>query len=303
MWLPFEFLVRQRADLHLFPAFIGWPSLFKTPSIAVIHDLAYLDIPESVSARNRADLMAFVPKTLHISRYALTVSDATAQRLRAVYGAGVPPTITTHIPLSPLPEISPAEITEVKTKYRIENDFILFVGTLEPRKNILGALEAYTELPAALRKTHSLVLAGAIGWNSNAIERRIAELQSQGYDIVQTGYVDTVSKVALYRSAAAFLLPSFYEGFGMPILEAMSYGLPCVVSDIPVFHEVAGTAAIFCNPHDSHDIARQLTRVLDNAATRTKYALLARQRSREYVSWDAIADLVYPVIADITEEK
>lgn len=302
IWLPFEFLIKQRADLHLFPAFIGWPSLYKTPAITVIHDVAYLDVPESVSALNRADLMQFVPKTLHLSRYIFTVSEATAMRLRDVYGTAVPPAVITPIPPPPPENVRTKEASAILARYGIRPKFILFVGTLEPRKNIIGVLEAYIRLPANLRETHTLVLAGAMGWNSDKIENRIKELQQQQYNIVATGYVTNADKAALYKKAAILLLPSFYEGFGMPILEAMAYGTPCVVSDIPVFHEVAKNGALFCNPYDPQDVARQLTKVLQDSAIHAEYAQRGKQNAHGYTTWERVANTAYRAMLHATKK-
>jgi glycosyltransferase involved in cell wall biosynthesis len=284
--LPFELLTKARANFHLFPAFIGWPSLFGTPSAPVIHDFVYLDMPEAVSQRNRQDLARFVPKTLRRSRFVIVVSNTTGNMLRQHYSWYKKPLVTTPIP--------PAPITQSSTKPGINTPFILFVGTLEPRKNIERLLEAFKLFVKKHGDTYMLVLAGGRGWNDDTIQAKLNELPD--LPVLVTGYVSEERRATLYQNAAVFVLPSLYEGFGMPILEAMSCGLPVVASDIPIFREIAGEAAILVDPLQPESIADGLTKALEPAAAK-RLAKAGHERASAN-TWPATARAVYEAITD-----
>jgi len=172
---------------------------------------------------------------------------------------------------------------------------VLFLGNIEPRKNLAGLLEAYALLPEDLRTTYNLVIAGGKGWKDESILDKLARLKSQGLNIVQTGYVSEEQKAALYQEATVFVLPSLYEGFGMPLLEAMSCDTPVLASDIPVFREVAGDAALYCNPMESKDIASKLEQLLLDSHLQRDLATRGRKRLDDF-SWQATTEKIYQAI-------
>ena len=294
--IPFEFLLRSPADFYLFPNFIGWPSIKRKPSAVVIHDLYYHEHPEQVRRLNRYDLTKLVPKTLRRSSLVITISKATSAALQQAYPTITKPTVITPIPPEPPLKLSPKEATTAVQNLGITKPYILFVGTIEPRKNIIGLLNAYALLPTALRQKYALVLAGGKGWLDEPTLQLIASLQAQGESIVQTGYIDNATKAALYHQATLFVLPSFYEGFGIPILEALSYEVPVLISDIPVFREVAGKAANYCDPHEPADIASKLEQLLADSDLPAKTKLLAQQQLQKF-SWSKSASDVFEAIA------
>lgn len=298
VWLPFELLTKTRADFHLFPAFIGWPSLFGTPSTCIIHDLAYLEVPETVSALNRHDLTKLIPSSLRRSAFILTPSQATRDALKKTYGAIVPPCVVTYIPPAPEAPLSPTEARAEVQKLGIAGDYLLFVGTLEPRKNIVGLLQAYGKLPESLRETHPLVLAGSLGWNSQEITAALEAARQAQLPVVHTGYISNRQKTALYMHAHLLVQPSIYEGFGMPILEAMAHGLPVVASDIPVFHEIADTAAAYVAPSDTAALTHTLQQLLTNRTAYNKLAGRSSQHLLHAPSWEQIADKAYSAMAE-----
>jgi alpha-1,3-rhamnosyl/mannosyltransferase len=136
---------------------------------------------------------------------------------------------------------------------------------MEPRKNIVSLLDAYTLLSEEARHTYSLVLAGKIDWKYQETKAKLESLQASGYDIHYLGYVDDEQQAALYQGASLFVLPSHYEGFGMQILETLSYGVPCAVSDIPVFHEVGGDAVTYFDQNDPTKIASAIDKSLSSS--------------------------------------
>lgn len=297
--LPVEYLAKTRADFILFPNFLSYPSLYHTPSAPVIHDLTFLDLPEYVAKKNGADLRRFVPKAIARSSFVMTVSDFTKGRIHDTYGVPADNILVTPIPPEPNRSFSDSERTATLTKLGVKTPYILFLGTVEPRKNLLNLMNAYMQLPDSVRTTTSLVIAGGVGWNCDAEMAKIAELQGKG--VIHLGYVDEDARATLFQSAAVFVTASSYEGFGMPVLEAMSYGIPTAVSDIPVFHEVAGDSAVYFNQTDPEAIAASLANLLNDS---TKHAALgtAGQTRASSMHWETVAANVYERIVKSTSQ-
>lgn len=255
---PLEMLLKDHVDFVLFGNFWGYPSLKKTPSAPVVHDLTYIDLPEYVTTKNRQDLAKLIPKQINRSAFVVTVSEFSKQRLVDTYGIKPDSIIVTHIPPSPPKIMSNEQSAEILKKFKLDKPFILFLGTVEPRKNIDNLIDAYALLPEKLRKEYSLVIAGREGWYADEIVEHLKIARRAGLDIRHIGYVTDEAKAALYQTTAMFVTASRYEGFGMPVLEAMSYGAPCAVSDIPVFKEVAEDAALYFDPDNPKDISKIL---------------------------------------------
>lgn len=288
--LPLELFVRQRADFSIFPNFVGYPSLLKTPSAAVIHDLGYIDCPEFVAKPNRRFLERYVPRSVKRSNFLITISKSTEQAIRRNYNIKDKAIVITYIPPADAPKKS-------KQPPSVKGKFILFVGTLEPRKNFIALVRAYMLLPKELRKEYSLVLGGNTGWYSSSDMQEIKDLQMKGEEIITTGYLSEEEKEWLYQHASLFMQPSHYEGFGMPILEAMSHGTPCAISDIDVFHEVAGESAAYFNQQNPDSIAETLIDLLQDKQ-KLKYFSAAGLKKASSYSWNKTAKVVYDQLAE-----
>jgi glycosyltransferase involved in cell wall biosynthesis len=168
----------------------------------------------------------------------------------------------------------------------VPNPYYLFVGTLEPRKNLPRLLRAF----AAIKHRDpelKLVLAGDAGWGEQKLEQRIAELSIED-SVVLTGRLDETSLHCYYRHALALVLPSLYEGFGLPLLEAMQYGVPVITSDRSSMPEVAGDAGLLVDPEDVGSISSALTDMLENIPLRTRLAAAAAQQAIRF-NWDTSA--------------
>lgn len=296
VWLPFEFFTGRRADFHLFPAFIGWPSLFGAKSAPVMHDVAFLDHPQYVSRVTRYDLTKLVPREIRRAAFIITISNFTAERLRNQFAIGRRPVVVTGIPLVDTAEVTPGEVEKLVEKLGITGKYVLFLGNMEPRKNIQQLITAYINLDPKIRGDYTLVLAGGKGWLDKDIYTAIEQARTRGIRIVATGRVNERERAALYRRATVFASVPIYEGFGMPLLEAMHYRAPVLASDIPAHREAAGDAALYCSPHDANDISRKLRQLLQENTLRT--SLIRKGTSRlEAFSWKRVADLVMKEIA------
>jgi glycosyltransferase involved in cell wall biosynthesis len=263
--VPIELLTLKRADFILYPNFWGQPSLFKTPLANVIHDLTYVDVPQYVSNKNARDLVRNVPKTLKEASFAITVSEFSKRRIHEVYDFPVEKIVRTYIPTNKPLIPSAGTITKVLNKNKLSNKkFILFLGTLEPRKNLENLLDAYCTLPESIRNEYALVLAGKTDWKYENILQKIEALQAEHVDIRYLGYIDDETRAVLYSQTSCFVFPSVYEGFGMPIIEALYYGVSVCASNIDVLREVAGGAIRYFEPLDPESISTTIRDILSN---------------------------------------
>ncbi|MCX5793005.1 MAG: glycosyltransferase family 1 protein [Elusimicrobia bacterium] len=180
---------------------------------------------------------------------------------------------------------APAETAAVRQKYSLPENFILFVGSMEPRKNILNLLKAYAGLGAALRKDLKLVLAGFKGWENREIMDLIGKVKE---DVLYLGYLQDAELGALYNLAVLFAYPSRYEGFGLPPLEAMACGCPVVVSRAASLPEVCGGAAVYVDPLDTESIAEGLRKVAQDEPLRKTMRAAGLERARLF-SWESSA--------------
>jgi alpha-1,3-rhamnosyl/mannosyltransferase len=290
---PIELLAGSRGDFILYDNFIGYPSLFHTPSAPVIHDLAYIDLPDYVSAKLRKDLVRFMPKTIKRARFVITVSEFSKKRVMDVYGLPADKVVVTPIP-PPTPLIrDTATVRTELEKLNIKKPYILFLGTIEPRKNIPNLIDAYLQLPNDIRDKYNLVIAGMIGWNCDKEKAKLEATKDQG--VIHLGYVSEDQRAALYQQASLFAHASYYEGFGMPVLEAMSYGVPCAISNIPIYQEVAGDAALFFNQDDPASITKSIATLLSNNAQHDSFVQKSRDHVKTY-SWGNSAHTLYEAI-------
>ncbi|BAF70492.1 glycosyltransferase family 4 protein [Nitratiruptor sp. SB155-2] len=176
------------------------------------------------------------------------------------------------------------KLKHLTDRFALEDDFVLFVGSIEPRKNLLNLLKAYMKLPEPLKKRYPLVLAGFKGWENKEI-MQIIEQENIRY----LGYVSENDLVGLYNLASVFVYPSFYEGFGLPPLEAMSCQTATIVSDVASLPEVCGDAALYIDPYDVDDIALKLQFLLEDRKKSESLAEAGRKRALQF-DWEKTAD-------------
>jgi glycosyltransferase involved in cell wall biosynthesis len=187
-------------------------------------------------------------------------------------------------------------IAAVKRRYRLPDRFILYVGTIEPRKNLPRLIGAYRRLREEGVR-HGLVIAGGRGWLCDDVFEA-AGRDGLGEHIVFTGHVSEDDLLALYQSADVFAYPSLYEGFGLPVLEAMACGVPVVCSDRSSLPEAAGDAALLVDPTDESAIAAALARALDDDDLRREMVARGLRRAREF-TWDRVARNFLSIYQDV----
>lgn len=299
---PIEYLSGTRADFVLYPNFLSYPSIHKTPSAPVIHDLTFVDLPETVAKKNQHDLERFVPKAVERSAFVITVSEFTKRKLCKLYDLPAENVLVTPIPPEATRKISTERQQALLSAAGIDKPYILFVGTVEPRKNLTGLVEAYKLLPQRLRNTYSLVIAGRIGWNCQAEKTAFAEAKNNGYNVHHLGYVDEETRSSLFTNTTLFVSASSYEGYGMPVIEAMSAGTPVAVSDIEVFREVARDNALYFNQTSPASIAKTLERALSDDTLRAKLSQASLHQVANF-DWKAVATNVHDRILTVIKES
>ncbi len=189
------------------------------------------------------------------------------------------------------------EKREFRKRLDIKDKFILYVGTIEPRKNIQGLVKAFNILKEGRKIPHQFVITGMKGWLYNEILKEI-ENSPFSQEILITDYVTKQDLVMLYNSADAFAYPSFYEGFGLPILEAFACGAPCVSSTAPALREVAGDAALFAEPGDPQDIADKIYTAISDEPLRKTLIEKGAARAKLF-SWENTARKMLQVFTEI----
>jgi glycosyltransferase involved in cell wall biosynthesis len=245
--------------------------------VVTIHDLHFLDYADSTTAEIRRDYPALAADHARRADAVIAVSEYTAGQV--VERLGVERSRIT-ICSSGAPPWRPRDQAPLEGP-------ILFMGTIEPRKNVATLLDAYEQLAGRRPSTPPLLLAGSAGFRSDAIMARIARSPLAGR-VRHLGYVSDPNREALYRNAAVVVLPSLDEGFGLPALEAMTLGVPVVASNRGALPEVLGGAGVLVDPLDASAIAGALERVLTDPELAAACAARGIARSRNY-SWDASA--------------
>jgi glycosyltransferase involved in cell wall biosynthesis len=284
--LPIELFCRENTDTYLYTNFVSLPSIKQRKQVLFIHDLSFFDVPQFVSSANGGFLKRYVPKSILRSSQIFTISNFSKKRIEQIYKPSIPVEI-----ISVPSDVSNEADESIFSVHSIPNNFILFVGTLEPRKNLKTLLEAYKVI---YEKTGiSLVLAGGKGWKDEDLVNSINELQNLNLPIINTGYISDAQKTALFKSTTLYVQPSLYEGFGMPILESMSLGAPVLCSNLPVFREVAEDCASYFDPKSSEDLAKKAVEIITNKDLQKEMKKKSLARKNNYPTWSDVASQVF----------
>ncbi|MDS4019331.1 MAG: glycosyltransferase family 1 protein [Candidatus Competibacter sp.] len=269
--------------LHV-PNFILPPCA--NPTVATLHDLSHLHYPRFHPRERIAYLERYLPRTLEQATRLIAVSEFVRQEIIHLLGVPEHRIVTVHNGVDP--EFRPYPLSELippLSRYSLQpGGYLLGVSTLEPRKNLGRLAEAYGRLPPALRRRYPLVLAGVRGWMSEELERRLSPLERNG-QLRRLGYVAQEDLPLLYAGARAFAYPSLYEGFGLPVLEAMASGIPVLTSNRSSLPEVGGDATLRVDPEDVDAINAGLERLLTDDEWRM-VAVEHGLRQARHFSWE-----------------
>ncbi|HQB94174.1 MAG TPA: glycosyltransferase family 1 protein, partial [Candidatus Omnitrophota bacterium] len=309
----FWMTVRGRAELSDCRPDVFWGSQGFLPlrmpeevaKVITVHDAVYYACPETMSGITHFTYQTFLEQSIRKADAVVTVSRTMKEQLEGIF---LKREIRRELDVV-YPGVDDAfRFTEkslarecIAGTYRITRPYLLFVGTCEPRKNLVGLIRAFRIFLERNPSDHQLLIVGAKGWKDAPI---YAEVKRQGAEdrVRFLGYVPQKDLPAFYSAADAFVFVPFYEGFGIPNLEAMACGVPIIASDIPVFREVLNDAAFFVRPEDPRDIADGIQAVLLNTGLRNDLVRRGAIRARAF-SWPRSSEAMLDVFRRVLKSR
>jgi glycosyltransferase involved in cell wall biosynthesis len=270
--------------------------------ILTVHDLSFLVYPDFFSARKNfwhkmlgaKKLIARADKIIAISENTkndlIKLANVPAGKIEVVYsGVGAE--------FQPL-DATGDDLKKIKAKYSLPDKFILNIGTIEPRKNITGLIKAFDKIANAQGlKDYFLIIVGAVGWKNKEVYQAINSAKNKER-IKMIGYIEKSERVYFYNLAKIFCYPSFYEGFGLPILEAMASGVPVITSNVSAIPEVAGDAALLIDPNDENSLAQAMLSIVQDEKLREAYSARGLECAKLF-SWEKSAEKYLEVITSL----
>ncbi len=295
--LPFDLFTHSpRPDVFFTPTHYA-PRFCPVPSVISVMDLSYLYFPELFKAADLYQLKNWTAYSVRNARKIFTISDASKNDIIKWYKVPSERVVVAYPGIKGIPSsgIKKYTMSGLDKKFGVSSPYILFVSTLQPRKNIVRLIEAFSQLKS--KKSLELVIVGKKGWLYEEILHAPAVYGVSG----RVKFLDFVldeDLPSLYSHAQFFILPSLYEGFGLPILEAMKYGCPVITSNVSSLPEVGGDAALYVNPLDVADISEKMQEILDNDSLRKKLIEAGKKQILKF-SWEKSAKKTLDVLRDM----
>lgn len=292
---PYLFLNPEKIDVLFSPSHYTSPFL-TLPKVCSIMDLGYLEFSGQFEKKVFWQLKYGTAISIFASNQVLTISESSKQDIVRHY-----PWASKKITVTPLShdltekdfEVSEKDVRRVKNKYSIVADYVLYVGTLKPSKNIEGLVAAFAKLTS--KNSLQLVIAGKKGWMYTSMFNLVKKLGIEKR-VVFTDYVTDDDKMALRKGARVFVQPSFWEGFGIDTLSCMALGVPVVASNVGSLAEVIGNAGVVIDPYNIDDISRGLSKVLNMSQKEYNNQITAGINQAKKFSWQNCAELTLETI-------
>jgi len=275
------------ADIYHEPNFLAFK--FNGPSVITVHDLSWIRFPHTHPTERVRAMSTYFEPGLRRAALILTDSEFVKRELMDVFGVKADRIKPVLLGVEPLfyPRTAVDTQSVLNRHDLVHGQYLLAVGTLEPRKNLEVALRAYMLLPQQVRKHFPLVLVGMNGWRTSALEQQIEPLVRAG-EIRQIGYLPREELAMVTAGALTLIYPSIYEGFGLPPLEAMACGVPVIASEVSSLPEVVGDTGLLINPHDDEGLAQAIQKMITDSDIRQQLSQKALARSAEF-TWDKCA--------------
>lgn len=296
-WFDFKVtrrLQKIKADVFFSPD--GQCSLTtRVPQCLVVHDLGFLHYPEGYRKTHLAYYKRYTPKAIRKAKTVATVSQFSKDDILKTYGTGPGKVSVVYNGVKDIFRPLPFdEQMTVKEKYTAGAEFFLYTGAIHPRKNLINLLKAYSVFKRRLQSSLKLVLAGRLAWKNDEF---LELLKTYKYreDVVLTGYLPEEDLAALTASAYAVVYPSFFEGFGVPVAEAMRCGVPVLTSKNSAMEEISGGAGLYFDPSNVDDIAYKLMFIYKNEGERKELIEKGLSVGAQY-TWQRTAELVWEAL-------
>ncbi len=281
-------IIERHIDLYFSPAFYCIQMAKKIPQVVLIHDLAVFDQPRTIPPMFRMYLRQMIRSTVRNAAWVTTPSEFIRDRLLNRFPAAAGRVRALHLGVSPVFRSYDDERAEsIRRHYCLPSHFLLSVATVEPRKNMLRLLDAYSIYCCRTAEPMPLVVIGEDGYRSAEVHAR-AEKADLSTLVRFLGYVPDHELALLYGMAHCLIYPSLYEGFGLPVVEAMAAGCPVITSNTASLPEVAGGAAMFIDPTDINDLALAMRSITENAELRRQLSMTGRKRVED-MTWEKTA--------------
>ena len=281
-------LLQQRIDLY--HATDYWiPRLRRTRVVATLHDAIPLSHPEWATPSHRWAKNALLKSSARWADAVITVSAAMVPEIVEHFGVSADRINVVHNGISSewFERVTREQSAATMKRYGIEPGYILTVGTLQPRKNLGRLLAAHATLSPDLRRLHPLLVVGSRGWGTEKEAEMLASAATQK-QAFWLQHVSAAELTTIFQNAHALALPSFYEGFGLPVVEAFASGIPVLTSNTAALREIARDAALFVDPFDDQEIAEALRRIVEDPALRRQLVERGNERVHDF-SWERCA--------------
>ncbi len=288
----------NRADLlhitYMAPPFPG------VRYVASIHDIIYTRHPEWFSRRDRCVLWAGITSSVKRAEAIITLSEHARQDIHHKFSTPLDRIHAIHLAavakFNTPPE--PSAMAATASHLQLKQPFVLAVGSLQPRKNLKRLIEAFAKVKATDNIPHQLVLVGKAAWRESDLRETVQHLKLEQH-ILFTGYIPDDQLHHLYHMADVFVYPSLYEGFGLPVVEAMACGTPVITSNCTSIPEITGDAAMLIDPWSSNEIAGALSRLIGNPDVKRDLAQKGCSQARKF-SWRQTAEATFAVYEKVT---
>lgn len=295
------FLDKEKPAIFFSPSHYG-PYISPVKTAISIMDLSYIHFPELFAKKDVYQLTNWTAHSAKQANHIFTISNMSKNDIMKEYQVASSDVTVTHLGIKEAYLVNTEKMADIRTKFSIQGDYILFVGTLQPRKNITRLIEAFSKvIKAEGHEDLQLVIVGKKGW----LYEKILEAPNTYHVLEQVKFLDFVSDEdlpGLYEQAKCYVLPSLYEGFGLPVLEAMKYGCPVITSNISSLPEAGGDAALYVDPYSPDDIAEKIVYLLDNPKVQKEM----REKGYEHIkkfSWEKTAKETLDVLERLAGGK
>lgn len=267
----------------------GVPLCSRGTLVATVHDVIGMIFPENLPPGARLYWGTWLPWVVSRADRIVADSQCTKRDLMRLMGVAEEKIRVIHLAAEPAfrPITDALALAQVRKRFNLTKPFVLYVGTVEPRKNLERVMEAWAAVKRRTKLPHQLVVAGRLDWAYEKVSDLVRRLEIKR-DVVFTGYVRDEELPLLYNACDLFVFPSLYEGFGMPVLEAMACGVPVLTSNTSSIPEVAGDAAILVDPTDTEQMTRGIQQGLEDDALRERLRRAGPARAAQF-SWEKTA--------------
>jgi len=302
--LPFDlYSHKPRPDVFFTPTHYS-PRFSPIPTVMSVMDLSYVHYPELFNRSDLFQLMNWTSYSVRNAKKVFTISQSSKNDIIKIYNVSDNKVLVTYPGIKTTVQKTDLTMKDLEQKYGISNEFILFVGTLQPRKNITKLIEAYSKLYAKeqfRKKKIQLIVIGKKGWQYESIlstpEKLGVEKQVKFLE-----FVDDDELSVFYKNALCFVLPSLYEGFGLPVLEAMKNDCPVITSNVSSLPEAGGDAALYIDPLNVDSIADTIEEVVNDPKLRTELIKKGQEHIKKF-NWEKTAKETLKVLEEVAKKN